>query len=142
MLLNFDSYLESPLADSIFITSTTNDDILTLILSLIISAAGSDGISPNVVKHAPCICDPLTFVFILSLEQRSDTLGHKSLLSKLKYYESRGMALALVRSYLSERHQFITINNVNSDLKPITRSAPRGSIQVSFSSSFMSDLYM
>ena len=226
----FDSYLESPVAESIFITPTTNDEILTLILSLKISAAGSDGISPKVVKHvAPYICDPLTFVFNLSLEEGTvpealkaarvvpvfkngdrkdvsnyrpisvlpcfskileklmftrlhkflidhrciydyqfgflpgrstshalihfcdivnnafeenhyvsgtfldlskafDTLDHTILLSKLKYYGIRGRALSWFRSYLSKRHQFVTINNVNSNPKPIPCGVPQGSI--------------
>ena len=58
-----------------------------------------------------------------------DTINHSILLDKLNHYGIRGVALNLMRSYLSDRHQYVCLgNNISSELKPITCGVPQGSV--------------
>ena len=59
-----------------------------------------------------------------------DTLDHNILLEKLRHchYGIRGTCLALLKSYLSERKQFVEFNGVKSSLANITTGVPQGSI--------------
>lgn len=57
-----------------------------------------------------------------------DTLDMNILLAKLERYGVRGIPLQLIRSYLSDRSQYVTVNGVNSDPLPVTIGVPQGSI--------------
>ena len=48
-------------------------------------------------------------VFI-DLQKAFDTVNHKILLQKLKYYGIRGVAYKLFESYLNSRYQYVSIN--------------------------------
>ena len=64
----------------------------------------------------------------LYLSKAFDTLDHNILLHKLNHYGIRGTCLALLKSYLSERKQFVEFNGVKSSLANITTGVPQGSI--------------
>ena len=49
------------------------------------------------------------------------------LLNKLSNYGSRGMAYTLIQSYLRNRKQFVSINQIRSHLRGITYEVPQGS---------------
>jgi hypothetical protein len=51
------------------------------------------------------------------LEKAFDSVNHDALLSKLPYYEERGKAKLLLKSYLQNRHQKVQIisSYLNSD---------------------------
>ena len=57
-----------------------------------------------------------------------DFVSHYKLLKKLEHYGIRGVANQLLQSYLSERMQFVSINNVPSSLKSINFGVAQGSI--------------
>ena len=62
------------------------------------------------------------------LSKAFDTLDHEILLSKLDHYGIRGKWLSWIRSYLTNRQQFVDMDGVKSSLSPITVGVPQGSI--------------
>ena len=70
----------------------------------------------------------LPITIFLDLSKAFDTLDHKILLSKLKYYGVNGIALKWFRSYLTNRYQYIQYNDVTSTMLTIETGVPQGSI--------------
>ena len=74
----------------------------------------------NEKKHSLAIfCD---------LKKAFDCCDHTILLSKLNKYGIRGSELLWFKSYLSNRKQFVTIDNFNSLLTDVLLGVPQGSI--------------
>ena len=51
------------------------------------------------------------------LSSAFDTIDHKILCQKLEYYGIRGDSLDLIKSYLSNRHQYVEVNSFKSEVK-------------------------
>ena len=64
----------------------------------------------------------------LDLRKAFDTVNHKILIEKLDYYGIRGITKEWFLSYLNNRKQFVTINDISSELKNITTGIPQGSV--------------
>ena len=64
----------------------------------------------------------------LDLSKAFDTVNHSILFDKLKYYGIRGLALDWVKSYFSNRVQFVQFNDCFSASKNISCGVPQGSI--------------
>jgi len=64
----------------------------------------------------------------LDFSKAFDTINHQILLKKLYHYGIRGKALEWFRSYLSNRKQFVTVNDIDSQLLNIDCGVPQGSI--------------
>ena len=69
---------------------------------------------------------PIT-IFI-DLSKAFDTLNHDILIYKLKSYGLSEAALKLMQSYLTNRKQYVEINNTQSTKNDITVGVPQGSI--------------
>ena len=64
----------------------------------------------------------------LDLSKAFDTLDFDILLYKLKHYGIIGIANTLFENYLNNRKQFVSWNDVNSQLKTIKTGVPQGSV--------------
>ena len=64
----------------------------------------------------------------LDFSKAFDTVNHHILLEKLEYYGIRWSALAWFESYLANRQQYVTYNEVKSSCKTIKCDVPQGSI--------------
>jgi len=52
----------------------------------------------------------------IDLAKAFDTVYHEILLAKLSHYGIRGLPLNLLRSYMTGRKQYVSCNNVNSEM--------------------------
>ncbi|KAK2192589.1 hypothetical protein NP493_26g03050 [Ridgeia piscesae] len=66
-------------------------------------------------------------VFI-DLQKAFDTLDHQLLCTKLEFYGIRGVAYQWIRSYLSNRTQYVSYEGHKFELLPIQCGVPQGSI--------------
>ena len=57
-----------------------------------------------------------------------DTVNRQILISKLEQYGARYVPLNLFKSYLENRQQFVSVNNINSDILLIEYGVPQGSV--------------
>ena len=64
----------------------------------------------------------------LDLSKAFDSLNHKILLSKLKYYGFQNESLTLLDSYLHGRRQFVQLDNCVSDNYDVHCGIPQGSV--------------
>ena len=66
-------------------------------------------------------------VFI-DLSKAFDTIDHSKLLSKLHNYGIRGNALELIKSYLSDRKQYVKVLDEESSELDVIYGVPQGSV--------------
>ena len=70
----------------------------------------------------------MTCGIFIDLSKAFDTVDHQILIGKLEHYGIRGTALELFKSYLSNRKQYVHINNCKSQTRPISCGVPQGSV--------------
>ena len=64
----------------------------------------------------------------VDLQKAFDTVDHQILLAKLNHYGIRGVSNDWFKSYLSNRHQYVSINGYESGLAAINSDVPQGSV--------------
>ena len=64
----------------------------------------------------------------IDLQKAFDTVNHDILLMKLEHYGIRGTTLDWLKSYLSDRKQYISVNGSNSSCLNVTCGVPQGSV--------------
>ena len=64
----------------------------------------------------------------MDLSKAFDSLNYNILLQKLTYYGIRNSAITLLKSYLSNRKQYVQIDDVSSSMLSIYTGVPQGSI--------------
>jgi len=65
---------------------------------------------------------------LMDLSKAFDCLPHDLLLLKLKHYNLSEGALSPIKSYLSNRHQCVTIGTVYSGFRELVKRVPQGYI--------------
>ena len=63
----------------------------------------------------------------IDLEKAFDTVNHGILCNKLSYYGFRGKTNELLKSFLSNRHQYVSVNGFDSSHLGIKCGVPQGS---------------
>ena len=69
-----------------------------------------------------------TLLIFIDLSKAFDTVDHKILTKKLELYRIKGCNLGWIESYLSNRKEFITYGDKQTNLETITCGVPQGSI--------------
>jgi hypothetical protein len=64
----------------------------------------------------------------IDLRKAFDTIDHKILLGKIQFYGIRGLAFEWFKNYLTNRIQYVCINDTYSNSNTITCGVPQGSI--------------
>ena len=64
------------------------------------------------------------------MEKAFDTVDHQILLAKLNHYGIRGVSNDWFKSYLSNHHQYVSINEYESGLAAINCGVTQGSVLV------------
>ena len=83
----------------------------------------------NIITQMDCVHDVKTPVTIFcDLSKAFDCLNYNIFLSKMEYYGVSGTSLALVKSYLTNRYQYVQFESCKSDLLEIKTGIPQGSI--------------
>ena len=70
----------------------------------------------------------LPITIFMDLSKAFDTLNHNILLDKLYHYGIRGTALCWFEDYLTNRQQYVEIDDTASGKRVITTGVPQGSI--------------
>ena len=70
----------------------------------------------------------LAIGIFVDFQKAFDTVNHEILLRKLEHYGIRGITNDWFKSYLSNRKQFVQINNTKSELSNIDHGVPQGSV--------------
>ena len=79
------------------------------------------------INHEMDIGNTPEAIFI-DLSKAFDTLNFDILIHKLQFYGLSGNSLALMKSYVTGRMQYVLFNKTKSDLAIITTGIPQGSI--------------
>ncbi len=70
----------------------------------------------------------ISLLVLLDLIAAFDTIDHNILLNRLKFVGISGSALAWFKSYVSDRHQFVAVNEEVSYPSQVQYGVPKGSV--------------
>ena len=70
----------------------------------------------------------ISLLLLIDFSKAFDLVDHKILMKKLYHYGIRGIALDWMKSYLTDRKQFVSVNGSDSSVKLMRFGVPQGSI--------------
>ena len=71
-------------------------------------------------------CGIFTYIYIFS--KAFDTVNHNILIEKLDYYGIRGVTKDWFTSYLTNRYQYVSLGQTESELLSVSCGVPQGSV--------------
>ena len=82
------------------------------------------------VNHIESLLDSKKHVLgiFIDLSKAFDTISHSQLITKMYNYGIRGNALQLIKSYLTNRNQFVNVLDEKSETLPVQFGVPQGSV--------------
>ena len=98
----------------------------------------------RITKCPDSECNDMVIGIFLDLKKAFDTVDHSIPLKKLckKLYGIRGITLEWIKSYLSDRSQYVIYGGVSSIIRLITRGVLQGSIHgPHFFLAYMNDIF-
>lgn len=69
-----------------------------------------------------------TDIVFMDFRKAFDKVSHNKLIHKLEYYIKNVQILTWIRAYLTNRHQFVTLNNTSSNNTEVASGVPQGSV--------------
>ena len=83
----------------------------------------------SITEHIRQLLDKGHYVcgIFIDLEKAFDTVNHEILCNKFEFYGLRGNINKLLKSYLSNRKQYVSINGFDSEVKDVSCGVPQGS---------------
>ena len=84
----------------------------------------------NIIELIKSALDQSKFAcgIFVDFSKAFDTVDHNILLQKLSHYGIRGLSNKWFESYLTGRKQFVSIENIDSQLKDVIYGVPQGSV--------------
>ena len=68
------------------------------------------------------------YVLYLDFKKAFDSVPHDRLLEKVEELQIGGNFLKIIASYLTERKQYVKVNECKSEILPVTSGVPQGSL--------------
>ena len=81
----------------------------------------------DLIQHA-IDCKEFSCVIFLDFSEAFDTVNHNILNEKLDYYGIRGVTKDWFTSFLTNRYQFVSLGQTQSELQPVSCGGPQGSV--------------
>ena len=72
-------------------------------------------------------CGNFVAGIFIDLEKAFDTVNHEILINKLAYYGFRGITQNLLKSFLTNRKQYVSVNGFDSEKLDVLCGVPQGS---------------
>ena len=79
------------------------------------------------IQHA-IDCQEFSGGIFLDFSKAFDTVNHNILIEKLDYYDIRGVTKDSFISYLTNRYQYVSLGQTESELQPVSRGVPQSSV--------------
>ena len=79
------------------------------------------------IQHA-IDCQEFSYGIFLDFSKAFDTVNHNILIEKLDYYGIRGVTKDWFTSYLTNRYQYVSLGQTESELQPVSCGVPQGSV--------------
>ena len=79
------------------------------------------------IQHA-IDCREFSCGIFLDFSKAFDTVNRNILIEKLDYYGIRGVSKDRFTSYLTNRYQYVSLGQTESELQPVSCGVPQGSV--------------
>ena len=129
LLSNVNKIFEKLIYKRLYGFLETNDSIYDLQFGFREKHSAADALITIVDRITQYIStDVIAVGVFVDFQKAFDTVNHEILLKKLEHYGIRGVCNNLIRSYLNNRHQYVSLEGVDSYVSDIEHGVPQGSV--------------